>query len=432
MKAFDKLQAILEKFIGPIARKLNDSDLIKGLSSGMMRTMPITLGVAFFAIFVNLPITPWQNFLVDSGLSTIVNEILGVTLSMPAIYTVFSVAHCYGKVKGQSGLTTGLIATASFLCLMPQTVEGKEGTISALQTSYLGSNGIFVAMITGLAITWLYCWLCKKNISLKLPDSVPPMVSQSMSPTFVSVIIFSVILVIKYLVYLTPYGNIFDMLSETITQPIIYFGGSPWALIALYTFTNILWFFGIHPSPIVSAYTPVLVTCMTANIEQFLAGTPSANLPHLIFMVVFITMNMGGNGNTLGLAISMFKAKSERFKAMFKLSFIPCLFNINEPMVFGVPIMLNPIFFIPMVLTTPLTGGIAYLLANLGFGNGLNPTIQSPWIMPAPITGFLYGGIMLALVPLICIIANVILYYPFFKIADNQALAEERGEANNE
>lgn len=424
MNFFNKLQAFLEKFIGPIATKLNDSELIKGLSTGMMRTMPITLGVAAFAILVNLPITAWQNFLANSGLYTVTNEIISVTMSMLAIYVVISVSSCYAKVKGESGLTAALISTGAFLCLMPQTVEGKDGVISALQTSYLGSNGIFVAMITGLAITGLYCWLCKKNITLKLPDTVPPMVSQSMSPTFISMIIFVVVLVVKYLVFLTPYGNVFDLLSQTITQPILNVGGSPWALIGLYTFTNILWFFGIHPSPIVSAYTPVLITCMTANVEAFMAGTPSASLPHLVFMVVFITMNMGGNGNTLGLAISMAKAKSERFKAMFKLSFVPCLFNINEPMV---SIMLNPIFFIPMVLTTPITGEIAYLLANLGFGNGFNPTISAPWIMPAPITGFLEGGIMLAIVPLVCILANVILYYPFFKITDNQALAEEQG-----
>lgn len=422
---FNKLQSFLEKFIGPIATKLNESLIVKGLSSGMMRTMPITLGVAVFAILVNLPIQPWLDFLMNSGLSVVTQEIINVTMSMLAIYVVISVSSCYAKVKGESGLTASLISTGAFLCLMPQTVEGTDGIISALQTSYLGSSGIFVAMLTALLITNIYCWLCKKNITLKLPDSVPPMVSQSMSPTFVSMIIFVIVLLVKYVVYLTPYGNVFDMLNSTVTQPILNVGGSPLALIGLYTFTNLLWFFGIHPSPIVSVYTPVLITCMTANVEAFMAGTSSANLPHLVFMVVFITMNMGGNGNTLGLAIAMVKAKSERFKAMFKLSFVPCLFNINEPMVFGVPLMLNPIFFIPMVLTTPITGGIAYLFAILGFGNGFNPTVSSPWIMPAPITGLLEGGIMLAIVPLVCILANVILYYPFFKIADNQALKEE-------
>lgn len=422
---FNKLQSFLEKFIGPIATKLNESLIVKGLSSGMMRTMPITLGVAVFAILVNLPIQPWLDFLINSGLSVVTQEIINVTMSMLAIYVVISVSSCYAKVNGESGLTASLISTGAFLCLMPQTVEGTDGIISALQTSYLGSNGIFVAMLIALLITNIYCWLCKKNIMLKLPDSVPPMVSQSMSPTFVSMIIFVIVLLVKYVVYLTPYGNVFDMLNSTVTQPILNVGGSPLALIGLYTFTNLLWFFGIHPSPIVSVYTPVLITCMTANVEAFMAGTSSANLPHLVFMVVFITMNMGGNGNTLGLAIAMVNAKSERFKAMFKLSFIPCLFNINEPMVFGVPLMLNPIFFIPMVLTTPITGGIAYLFAILGFGNGFNPTVSSPWIMPAPITGLLEGGIMLAIVPLVCILANVILYYPFFKIADNQALKEE-------
>lgn len=111
---------------------------------------------------------------------------------------------------------------------------------------------------------------------------------------------------------------------------------------------------------------------------------------------------------------------------MFKLAAVPCLFNINEPMVFGVPIMLNPVFFIPMVLTTPITGGLAWLMCNLGLGNSFNPTVSAPWIMPNVISGLLEGGVLLALLVAVCVLANVLLYFPFFKIADNMALTEEK------
>lgn len=423
MSFFEKLQGFLEKFIGPIAQKLNESDLIRGLSNGMMQTLPITLGVSVFAILVNLPITFWQTFLQNTGLYGTTQEILSATMSMLAIYIVISVSYSYTNIKKQSGLTAAIISTGAFLCLMPQSVEGKDGAVGALLGSYLGSNGIFVAIVTALVISSLYIWLMNKNLSIKLPDSVPPMVSQSLSPTFVSILIFTIVLAVKYLFTLTSYGNIFDFVTEVISKPVMYFGSSPWALIALYTFTNILWFFGIHPSPIVNLYTPVLIAAITADVEAYMNAEA---LPYLIFQVVFICMNLGGNGNTIGLAIDMLFAKSERFKTMSKLSIVPSIFNINEPMVFGVPLMLNPVFFIPMALTTPITGIISYVLCKVGLAAAFNPTISVPWIMPGPITGLLEGGILTALIVCACVAANVLLYFPFFRMADKQALREEQ------
>lgn len=425
MKFFNKLQSFLERFIGPIATKLNQSDLISGLSAGMMQTLPITLGVSIFAILVNLPIEIWQNFINEIGLYSVVQEVISATMGMLAIYIIVCVAYCYAKIKKQSGCTAAILSLGAFICLMPQSVEGKEGVINALLSKNLGSDGIFVAIITALIVTYLYCWLTEKNLSLKLPDTVPPMVSQSLSPTFVAIIIFTVIIAVKYTISLTSFGDIFSLFNEVIAKPVMSFGSSPLALIILYTFTNLLWFFGIHPSPIVNMYTPVLIACITANVGAYMTGSPTVELPHLAFQIVFICMNIGGNGNTLGLAIGMLTAKSNRFKSMSKLSFIPCLFNINEPMVFGVPIMLNPIFFIPMILTTPITGTVALLLCKLGLGNSFNPTISVPWIMPGPVTGLLQGGLMLGLLVTICLFINVALYYPFFKMADKQALNEE-------
>lgn len=429
MKFYEKLQSFLNQFIGPFAEKLSESDLLTGLSSGMMMTLPVTLGVSLFAILVNLPIEGWQSFLQTTNLSTVIQEVLSATMSMLAIYIIVAVGYCYTKEKGGNGLTGAILSMGAFLALMPQTVEGAEGPVSALLSNYLGSNGIFVALVVALAISSLYIWLSKKNITIKLPDSVPEMVSRSLAPTFVAILLFVIVLIVKYAFTLTAYGNIFDFVSAVISGPVMGFGSSPWALIGLYTFTNILWFFGIHPSPIVNIYTPVLIAAITADVEAYLAGE---NLPYLVFQVLFICMNLGGNGNTLGLAIDMLFAKSERFKTMAKLALAPSIFNINEPMVFGVPLMLNPIFFIPMALTTPITGGIGYLLCQLGFAANFNPTISVPWIMPGPITGFLEGGILTALILIVCVLANMALYFPFFKMADRQALLEETNARENE
>ena len=148
--------------LGPLAERLNRSDIIGGLSSGMMQTLPITLGISVFAILVNFPIRPWQTFLINTGLYAVIQEMVSATMSMLAIYIVICVASCYAKAKHQSSLTASVLSMGAFLCLMPQSVEGKDGIISALLTSYLGSSGIFVAMLTALFITSLYCWLMKK------------------------------------------------------------------------------------------------------------------------------------------------------------------------------------------------------------------------------------------------------------------------------
>lgn len=423
---FNKIQSFLEKFISPIANKLNDSPLIQGLSTGMMSTLPITLGVSVFAILVNLPIEAWQTFLANAGLTATVNELLNATLSLLGFYVVIAVSYSYAKVKKVHEVTAVILSVGVFLCLIPQTIETKDGIANAFLLKYLGSEGIFLGMIIALLVTSIFGWLMSKNLKIKMPDSVPPMVSDSLSPTFVAIIVFILAFMAKYGASLTSYGNVFDLFNAIITKPIMTLGTTPTALIFMFTVTNVFWFFGIHPSPIMSAYTPVLIAATTANIEALMNGTPNASLPYLVFGVTYMSLQIGGNGNTIGLIISMITAKSERFKSMFKLAVIPSIFNINEPLIFGMPILLNPIFFMPMLLTTPLSGVVILLLCSMGLGNMYNPTVTCPWIMPHPLVGFLEGGFALSLIPIAVILVNIVLWYPFFKMADKQALEEEQ------
>jgi PTS system cellobiose-specific IIC component len=124
----------------------------------------------------------------------------------------------------------------------------------------------------------------------------------------------------------------------------------------------------------------------------------------------------------------MFTAKSEKFKAMRGIMTVPNIFNINEPVIFGVPVMLNPIFFIPMILSAVVPGVIAMILCSIIPFN-LNPTIMMPWVTPAPISALFAGGPVYMLILLVCIASSAVLYYPFFKVADNQAYEEEQAYA---
>jgi len=193
--------------------------------------------------------------------------------------------------------------------------------------------------------------------------------------------------------------------------------------IIVFTLITFGWFFGIHPSAMMSAYLPVMMTAGIANLEAFLAGDP---MPFLHFSAVMGIIAVGGTGGTLGLAFLMLRAKSERFKVLGKMAFVPSLFNINEPLIFGIPLLLNPIFFVPMVLSIPLAGLVVSIFYNLGFYSNLNPTVSLPWIMPSFIGAFLVGGWKMFVAIICVIVALGFLYYPFFKIVDKQASAEEK------
>ena len=423
MKLLDVLQEKMDKFVSPVAQKLNSSNIIKSLTAGMMGTMSVTLGVAAIAVIGNLPIQPWLDFLASSGLQNTVNEVVQATLSLLAIYIVINVAYTYAKNSGEKGIYAGVIALAVFILMIPQYIKvNDDTTITAIQSNYLGSNGIFVSMIIGLIVGASYTKLLKKGIKLKFPDTVPPNVSDSLSPTFVAMIIFGCAFFVKWGLSLTTYGNIFDLINKTIAIPVMSLGATPLAYIIVFTFCNFMWFFGVHPTPIKSAFFPVMMTVSTANIEAFSKGEP---LPYLACAVVYLCIYIGGQASTLGLSIDMLTAKSERFKSVRAVSLIPNIFNINEPIIFGVPTMLNPIFFIPMILASVIPGLIGMLAVHF-ITFPINPTISMPWVTPPILKSFLIGGWQTALLVLVCLLSLCLLYYPFFRIADKQALENEK------
>ncbi len=422
MSFFDKFQSGIEKVMGPFANVVSTNKFIRALTAGFMATMPISLGTAAIAVLGNLPITPWQNFLVSMGLYQVAQDFISLTLSLLAIYVVISISYNYTKIEGKNAITGAVVSAAVFITLMPIKTSEIDGVMAtSLLTSNMGSNGIFVAMIVGLLTPWIFCKLMNKNLKLKLPDSVPPMVADSLAPTFVAMILFFGVFMIKWGISLTSYGDIFTFITEVISKPVMYFGTSPWALIFMYCFMNLCWFFGIHPS-ILSCYIPVLMAAGTANTEAFLAGQA---LPYLTFSIVGAAVYVGGNGNTLGLCIATLFAKSEKYKSMRKLVIPANIFNINEPIIFGFPTMLNPLYFIPMVFTSLASGAVAILLVNI-LPVTLNPTISLPWVTPGFVSSVMSGGLNLLLIWGVSVTIHFLMYLPFFMVDDANAYKDEQ------
>lgn len=419
---FEKLEKGLQKIVNPMAQKLSDNQSLKAVSAGFVKLMPITLGLVVFSIIGNLPITGFTDWLTDVGLMDSINAALTASTSIISIYVVFAIAYNFANNRNQSGITAGFISLAGFVLLIPQTVQAGKETVSALPISYMGSSGIVLALIISICVGHLYCYLCEKNVTFKMPSSVPPMVSESLEPIFVAMIIFGLLFIVRVGFSFTEFKNAADFVSKIVSKPLLAIGTSIPSLIFVLFVSNVFWWFGIHPQTIQGPVSSVLYMMMLDNIDKFGNGK---EMLYVLPLLVYLIAGIGGNGNTLGLLISMISAKSKRYKQMFKLALVPHIFNINEPLIFGMPIILNPFFFIPMTVNCVISGIIAWIyLSVVPFT--YNPMMELlPWTTPVFVKYFLSGGIALLVLVLILVAVNTIIYYPFFKMADNEALKEE-------
>lgn len=425
----EKLEVVFKKIFGPITQKMTDSHTIQSIAEGFMRTSPITFGVCIFVILGNLPISGYSEWLTEIGLKQHFDAVSNASLNILALYISFTISYCFAKRKGDNALSCGILSLLSFLIIIPQTVETTDGTITAFNTSYFTGTGLFVALVVSLLIAHMFHYLSKKGLKFSMPEGVPPMVSESFEPIFVAMIIVVFAFAVRVAFGYTPYGNFISFFDQTIGAFMIKVGLSLPTLFLVGIISNLLWFFGIHPDTVRSAFLPLSMTVLLTNVADFQAGRP---LTYLTIALVSLFSGFGGAGNTLGLCISMLSAKSERYKKILKLAFIPNLFNINEPLIFGMPVMLNPIFFIPMVFSG-LVMGLVGLFATKIFTFAYNPAMALlPWSTPFFVKSFLSGGFSLFIMVLILLAINTLMYYPFFKIADKKAFEEEQLAKINE
>lgn len=422
MAVFDKIQNIMDKTIAPVASKVADSKVLDALMGGMMCTLPMTLGVSVIAILINFPIPGFSDWVVSSGLMATGNSILTVTMNMMGIYISFFIGLRWGKVCGLSGYTGGIVSGAVFLAFMPQQSFEDIPMASFINTSYMGSNGIFVAILLGLIVPKVTAILMSK-LEIKLPDMVPPMVADSLSPMFAAIVLFTAVWFAKWGLSFTPWGNLFDMINTLIGTPVTMVGASPLAYIIVCSLQSIFWFFGVHPNVMLNFYAPVIMACSAANTEAIIAGEA---LPYGAWAVVALGTAIGGQANALGISISLLFTKSERFKAIRGIALVPSLFNISEPLMFGLPVVLNPTYFIPFVLNIPVCAIVVQALYALGLGAAFNPTIQLPWVLPQPVIAFMQGGIGCLVISVAVLAVSVLMYTPFTLMADRQALREEQ------
>lgn len=423
----DKLTSIIEKYLMPVSEKLGNNKYLQAMQQGIMASMPLIIIGSLFTLIANLPYQPYIDFMKRIRVYGYLNSVGEATTDLMALFTVFFTAYYFGKNEDIDPAPAGMIALASFFLLTPHYINAFNAkaaatSMKAISYDYMGSTSLFLALIVGLLVGKLYVVMIKKGWTIKMPEGVPPTISRSFTPIIATAVITSIFVVVAAVFTNTSYGNIHVFISSVVQKPMMKIGQNVWFFILLYTLMNIIWFFGIHGSAIYYTVSPIITAINMANLTAFQAGQP---LPSMYASWAMFFM-AGGLGNTLGLVVYMaFKAKSARYKQLAKMTLIPGLCNINEPLVFGMPMVMNPLMFFPMVLNPLVVGLIAYF----GFKTGLvhySTAIAVPWTTPRVVMALLYGGVSLMVLQLITTIVSGIMYVPFFKTLDKQEYEEEQ------
>lgn len=426
-----KLQGFMDGKLIPFANRFGSNKVIRAISAGLMYTLPLTLGASIFSILAAFPIPAVNKWLASAGLSAQFSSVMGGTLNIIALLIAFSIPYVYTKLLDKPNtnpLMAAFLSVSAFIILMPQSVGAGKDQIAALSYNYLGSSAMFVAIVLGLIISRLYVLLSQTNkLRIRMPEGVPSMVSQSFEPILISVIILILIVTLRISMSYTVFGNVFNVIQFLIADPLAKMASSVPLFILIGIFANLLFFFGIHPNAINSALVPILMSMTLANVKAFTAGTV---LPYKTVMIVNAFLNNDGVGSTLSLLIAAFiVAKSKRYRSFSKIALVPNLFNINEPVIFGFPIMLNPILFFPFAISTLITGIIGYIGAATGFISYYNPVLglglASLWTIPKVISSFFVMGWQGFVLRLFAFVVMVLVYMPFVKVLDRTELASE-------
>lgn len=424
----EKLQKFLEDRLGPVMSTLGSNRYLLAVRDGVIGALPLIIVGSFFLIIAFPPIPQ------DWGLYTFLSKNAAtillpyrMTMYIMALYAVFGMGHSLAKSFKLDALSGGIISVMAFLLTINPINVPKDANAGiagfVLPMGSLGSAGLFVGIICTFIAVNIYRFTQNSNFKITMPPQVPESVARSfeaLTPTLIVILLFGSI---TYYLGFNWNGTV-----TALIKPLVYATDSLPAVMVISLLYGFFWFFGIHGASIVGSIArPVWLTLLEANTTALAAGAAGTALPAISaepFYQWFIFI--GGAGTTIGLAILLVTVcKSKYAKDLGRIAFFPAIFNINEPIIFGAPIVLNLTLAIPFVFTPVVCGIISWFATALGLVNRVS--VSAPWTLPGPIGAYLAtGGDYRAIIMnVVLIIVSIALYYPFVKIWDKQYLSQE-------
>lgn len=401
------------------AEKLGTEVHLKSIRDGFLSTIPFLVLSGFMVFFSYVLFAEGGAFAsalpanVVTGITTICNKTINGGQNILSLLMVILVSYNLARYKNyQNPLTPALVSLGALFILMPSEIG--YGT--------MGTSGMFVCLMTALLVTEGFMFLNKQSwLKLKINGNVPPAIIEAFNSMFIIIIIELVVSIISFVCVSLSGLEVHDFINQVIQAPLVGVATSLPAFLLYFGFGQcLLYFFGIHPAGIINPiFEPMLMVAIEENNAAWIAGKEIPNIISLPFRDVYGTL--GGIACTLGLLIAIFIAsKRKDLKDIAKVSLPTSLFNINEPVLFGVPIVFNPILFIPFCFTTTIIYIVAYVATAMGLVSKL--VVFTTWSTPIFLSGYMASGgdFRNVILQIICLGIAVLTYLPFVKLMNKQ------------
>lgn len=413
----NQVTGLLNKHIVPALTAVSENTYMSAIRAGMVSVVPLTIIGGLFMVVAFLPVGGWEQRV--APYLKLLEVPVTATFGMLGVFVCFAIGYDLGKRLKQEAIASASMATLVFLMIQ---IEMKE---QSLVMDGLGSKGLFTAIIIALITVRVQKFFTDRNFVIKLPENVPPVVYESFLSLSPMVFLVLVFWAIRFVL-----GVDLNHFVQTAFGPLVFALNTLPGILVYALLVTLLWSVGINGDNAVDAIVaPIFLQFLAANVEAMTAGQPMPYITAYGFFTIFV--NVGGTGATIALALIMLNSKEPGYRKVSRLSLPTQIFQINEPIFFGFPIVLNPIFMVPYILNALILTASTYLLMQWGVLN--KPFVNVPWTTPPLIGHYLVtGGDWKA--PLwgaISIVMAMLVYYPFAKTAERQRLkAEAAGVAN--
>ena len=442
MAMMDKMQSAMEATLVPVAAKINGQRHVAAVRDAFTLAFPMTLAGSL-VMLVNYAVLDPNGFIAKilhlgalipnlADYQAALTPILQGTTNIMSLLIVFLTAYKLAETKQGDTLLSALCAVGVFFIIYPPYEES-----GALPMTFMGAQGLFVAILVGLLVGEAVPALAKnEKLRIKMPDSVPPAVAQSFNLVIPIIIVFMVSGILSFLFNSFTEGGIQYIIYNSIQVPFRSLGNNIFTVLIFALAQQFLWILGIHGPNTLSAIRSVMFAEQgVANLAYYGTTGTTVGCP---FPLTWASINdafgnTGGSGATLGLIIAIFLVarKDKTQMTIGKLALAPGLFNINEPLMFGLPIVMNPIYAIPFI-ATPLVCNIIGYLCTIVFQIIPPVTLDVGWTTPGFLIPFLGSGghnVLSLVVGVLCVVVSTLIYMPFVAAAAKANIAKEAESA---
>lgn len=409
--------------------KFSSQKHIMAIRDGFITLMPATIIASFWVLINNLVLGAnglLGKFEWAAKFSAVGGQIYNATLGILAILIAYTIgerlSHEYGSEDTAFG---GVFGVISFFIMLPAvlsvtTADGKAVQVAAIfSQNETSATGMFLAIIASLlGVTLLSKFTKNPHLRIKMPDSVPPALAKSFNVLIPAFLVSLILGLVDFAIEVGMSTNVPDLIVKVFQAPLVGGFQSLFGILTYVFLSNFLWAFGLHGTFILgSVGEPVLLTSLQQNMDALKAGSDLPNIVTKPFLDSFAWI--GGGGMILCLIIAiLIGSRRDDYRTLGKVGLVPSLFNVSEPIMFGLPVVFNPILGIPLVITPLVTTTIAYFATAAGFV--ARTSVMVPWTTPGIISGYLAtnGDWRASVLQVILLAIGTLIYLPFVRFAN--------------